>query len=185
MSLRNLLRTATRAEHDRVDALGESFDLASQAGYGAFLHGHALALPALEAQVLAHGPHPDHWPLKRRTEALRQDLAALGQEPPRALAAPDLPSRSMRLGALYVIEGSRLGGMLLSRRLAAVQPDAPRAYLDHDAGPGYWRDFLAWLEDEPDPVGHADQAVEGARRAFAFYAGAFERAAAERTQRVR
>ena len=172
MTLRHHLRTATRAEHDRVDALGERYDLTSANGYGSFLMAHARALPSLEAAIGTSGQRPQDWPERRRTPALLADLARLGLTPPAPLAAPELPRQAMGLGALYVLEGSRLGGAVLRRRLKDAQPEAPDAYLSHGEGRPLWRSFLDWLADhEADPEAIED-AVAGARRAF----GHFEKA---------
>lgn len=177
MSLRILLRSATRPDHERVDALGETFDLASPDGYGAFLLAHARALPPLEAAVERSGFLPPDWPERRRTAALTSDLARLGLAFPRPLPRPDLPRMAMNLGALYVLEGSRLGGALLARRLAAAQPSAPSAYLRHGEGQPFWRDFLVWLE-AMGPEGRETDVIEGARRAFATFETAFTEAIA-------
>ncbi|MDX5330001.1 MAG: biliverdin-producing heme oxygenase [Caulobacteraceae bacterium] len=172
MTLRHHLRTATRAEHDRVDALGERYDLTSADGYGNFLLAHARALPSLEAAVGTSDQRPQDWPDRRRTPALLADLARLGLTPPAPLAAPDLPRQAMGLGALYVLEGSRLGGAVLRRRLKEAQPEAPDGYLSHGDGRPLWRSFLDWLEDQEIGPAAFDDAVAGARHAF----GHFERA---------
>lgn len=175
------LRAATRAAHERVDRLGEGFDLTRPAGYRAFLEGHAAALPAIENELEAAGVAqlmPD-WPGRRRTRALMQDLADLGAVAPAPVGAPELRSRAQLMGALYVLEGSRLGGAYLRRRVAQAQPEAPAAYLAHGAGEPLWRSFLAWLEVQPASAEDEAEAIEAAEATFATFEAGFLSAGAE------
>lgn len=175
MTLRTILRAATRQDHERVDQLGGAFDLTRSPHYHAFLRAHAAVLPGVEAALDSAPPDglPPAWPERRRTAALTADLAALGLAPP-PRAAPDLrlPDHATRLGALYVLEGSRLGGAVLRRRLAASQPGAPDAYLAHGVGQPFWRSFLDWLDSQVLNDSETEAAVDGARQVF----GAFETA---------
>ncbi|MBA4794039.1 biliverdin-producing heme oxygenase [Phenylobacterium sp.] len=175
------LRAATRAAHERVDRLGESFDLASPAGYRAFLRGHGAALPGLERRLEAAGVGRllSDWPSRRRTGVLLQDLAAVAAAPPEPVASPGLHTRAQLMGALYVLEGSRLGGAYLRRRLAQSQPDAPAAYLAHGAGEPLWRTFVEWLGAQtPSPAEEAT-AIAAADATFATFETGFRQAARE------
>jgi heme oxygenase len=179
MNLRTTLRAATRQDHDRVDRLGGAFDLADPAGYGAFLLAHAAVLPPLEAALDAAPPQdlPPYWPERRRTAALLSDLAELGLEAPDPSRIPAPATAAERVGALYVLEGSRLGGILLRRRLAEAQPGAPSAYLAHGEGAPLWRTFLEWLDSRAlDPV-QTHAAIDGARGVFEAFEVGFKTAA--------
>ncbi len=161
-----------------MDRLAEGFDFARPAGYAAFLQGHAAALPALEHALEAGGVEdvlPD-WPLRRRTDALRGDLAALGAAPPAAVDIGQLEGRAEMVGVLYVLEGSRLGGAVLRRRLMAVQPAAPAAYLSHGTGLPLWRSFLDWLSADPLAGADAAAALTAAREAFRAFEAGFQAA---------
>lgn len=179
MNLRTTLRAATREDHDRVDQLGGGFDLAKPEGYGAFLLAHAAVLPPLEAALDAAPSQdlPADWPERRRAAALLADLAELGFAPPAPspIAAP--ATAAERVGALYVLEGSRLGGTLLRRRLAEAQPGAPNAYLAHGEGAPLWRTFLEWLDSRALDPAQTRAAVDGARGAFAAFEAGFKTAA--------
>ncbi len=179
MNLRTTLRAATRRDHDRVDQLGGAFDLARPAGYGAFLLGHAAVLPPLEAALDAAPPQdlPPGWPQRRRTSALLADLAELGLEPPPPSPIPAPATAAARVGALYVLEGSRLGGTLLRRRLAEAQPGAPSAYLAHGEGAPLWRTFLEWLDSHALDPAQTRAAIDGARGVFAAFEAGFKTAA--------
>jgi heme oxygenase len=167
--LRAHLRAATVSDHARLDTLGARFDFASPLDYAAFLSAHAALLPGIETRI-AEGPLPPNWPARQRTAALAADLSSLGLAPPDPAHAPALDSPSMRVGALYVLEGSRLGGAVLRRRLHAARPGAPCAYLSHGADQQLWPSFVAWLDGlELDSV-ERGAAAEGAKLTF----GAFD-----------
>ncbi|MDP3383316.1 MAG: biliverdin-producing heme oxygenase [Phenylobacterium sp.] len=175
MTLRTTLRAATRQDHDRVDLLGGAFDLTRPSDYQAFLTAHAKVLPGVEAALNSAPPEdlPPAWLERRRTAALSADLAALGLAPPPAATTLTLTDRATRLGALYVLEGSRLGGAVLRRRLASAQPGAPDAYLAHGAGRPFWRSFLDWLDSQVLNGPETEAAIDGARQVFRAFETAF------------
>jgi heme oxygenase len=170
VSLRAALRSTTAADHERLDSMFGGFDLADRAAYRRFLRAHARALAPIEAAIAASdataGWRP-RWPL------IAADLAVLGESPPPLL--PLEPPAAARLwGMRYVVEGSRLGGALLARRVGA---GLPAAYLGAQHGKGEWRGFLETLEQAGADGGRAwrAEAIDGARQAFAlFAAGAAE-----------
>jgi len=162
------LREATRAGHDTVDALFGQFALDDVLSYAAFLTAHAKALIPVEDWADCARLIP-HW--TGRKVALYHDLDALGRplppfEPldwPRDLAG--------RWGAAYVLEGSRLGGGMLSRQ---VPPGLPCAYLGAVHERGGWQNFLRLLEAQAEQGGPDWQAaaIASAGRTFALYARA-------------
>ena len=171
MSARLALRSATAPDHARVDALFSSADLSRPAGYRHFLSCQAAAhLPverAIDAADLA--AKPEDWPARRRGAELRADLLELGgdeiREQPFALAKDE----AAVLGAVYVLEGSRLGGALLRKR---VSPGLPTRFLS--AGrPGAWRALVELLDRRLDTPAAIEAAVASARSVFlCFEAGA-------------
>lgn len=162
-----MLRASTRADHDQVDALFGAFDLAEASSYGTMLRAHARALLPVEAWM-ADGAVPLWEP---RGAALRADLDALG------LTVPDVPPLHWRTddaalwGTAYVLEGSRLGGAMIARRLPSAMP---RAYLGQVHAPGHWRAFLAALDERAEVNGAQWQAdaVAAAQRTFETFAAA-------------
>ena len=170
--MRAWLREATRPWHARVDALGSGLDPRSRSGYGALLRAHGAVLPGLE-HLLDRGPVPPDWPARRRGPALLADLDSLGLAAPDAVALPAFDSPAARLGALYVIEGSRLGNEVLRRQVLTHWPQAPTAFLAHGAGLGLWPSFVTWL-DRPEHDGlDRDEAARGAVSVFDLYERAF------------
>ncbi|WP_018747252.1 biliverdin-producing heme oxygenase [Chitiniphilus shinanonensis] len=175
-SLRQRLRSATAGHHARVDAAFGRFDLSRPDDYRAFLVAHARALWPLECGLEAAGVArllPD-WPERRRRPALARDLAWLGAAVPDEARIQPLPlaDEAACWGALYTLEGSRLGGAVLARQVA-TQPAlaGALAYLGHGAGGMLWPAFLARLEAAAPML--AWPALEaGACAAFELFADA-------------
>ncbi len=160
--VRQALREATMAGHQRVDDLFSRFALDTPESYGAFLKAHARALAPLEAMA-----RPD----AARLPKLAQDLTALGEPMPEGLSIHESDSDAFRWGALYALEGSRLGGSVLVRR---VPDDLPRAYLSAVHGKGEWQAFQQSLDAAAEGEGDdwIGEAVQGAQAAFALFAAA-------------
>lgn len=169
MSARAALRAATRADHERVDALFSAHDLCSREGYRRFLERQAAAHLPVERAIDAAGAVavvPD-WAERRRAAQLRADLADLEASP----AEQDfvLPGgREAMLGALYVLEGSRLGGAVLRQRIPA---GLPQRFLSADR-PGAWRALTALLDRELGAPAALAEAIAGARSVFDCFARA-------------
>lgn len=165
------LRSGTASDHERLDGLFERFDLADPTSYRGFLTAHAKALPAVEHALDDAGFAallPD-WTERRRADALSADLAAVGAQVPAPLPFPVPESAAAQWGAAYVVEGSRLGGKLLSQRIGA---DLPRAYLGTPQSAGAWRRFLEALDaalQTPDDIAAA---TISARAVFALFEAA-------------
>lgn len=164
-----LLREATRADHEEVDDLFGTLGFADAQAYGRFLTAHARALLPIERWL--HDAPADIPGRADRGAALRADMDALGIPVPQA-DAPDWPHDPATLwGVAYVLEGSRLGGAMLSRQ---VPEGLPHAYLGAVHAPGGWRNFLQAMETEANLANSAwrERAVESARAAFATFARA-------------
>jgi len=122
-----VLREQTRAEHDAVErSLGLMSDTLSRAAYLRIVerfHGFWLPLErrlALTSGLAATGVAPAS---RERAHLLLADLRALtGQDPTASPLCGDLPfvgSVPAALGCMYVLEGSSLGGQVISRHLQA------------------------------------------------------------------
>jgi len=88
-------------------------------------------------------------------------------------------NRNGVFGALYVLEGSRLGAKYLLRGVAKAADPAvagATAYLSHGTGQHFWQSYLAALEQEPATPDDAAEIVAAADRAFAMFAEAAARA---------
>jgi heme oxygenase len=160
------LRAATAPDHQAVDAAYGGFALGTRQGYAGFLTAHARILPLAE-RLLDPGALVPGW--AGRTEALFADLAALDAPVPGELDFQPLGGDAARWGAIYVIEGSRLGGAFLSR---SVPPELPCAYLGAKHGPGAWRGLLEALDGAVVGSEAFAQASAGARAMFDAYGAA-------------
>jgi heme oxygenase len=153
------LRRVTAPDHEGVDAAFGRFDLTKAAGYTGFLSAHARALPAVEGALAGIAGLP---PLRPRTPLIAADLAALDLEMPAPLAIDPPADAASAFGMAYVIEGSRLGGGMLAKR---VPPGMPSAYLSATHLPGEWRAFGQALDaaagDDPAWIVRAVAAANG------------------------
>ncbi|MBB2962054.1 biliverdin-producing heme oxygenase [Methylobacterium sp. R2-1] len=156
-SLHARLREATAAAHEALERdLDWEARVATLAGYRTLLvrlRGfHAAYEPAIGA-ALADAPFFDP---RRRLPALDADLHALGGAVPGTLPAPTAPrleGPGAALGALYVLEGSTLGGGVIGRHVARLHGEGvPLAYYagrGRATGP-LWREFRERLDGLPE-----------------------------------
>jgi heme oxygenase len=110
------------------------------------------------------------WLLARSRRAfLQQDLAALGIARVEAdVRLPRLQGAAAAWGSLYVVEGSALGGQVITRALAeaGLHPQRGAAYFHGWGGDtgAMWREFRGTLEGElttPPALDHACAAACG------------------------
>ena len=148
------------------------FALGTEAGYRGFLLAQAEAFLPVEKALDDAGAAallPD-WPERRRGDLLRADLAALNVTPPEPFFPPFFISlKAPMLGAIYVLEGSRLGGAVLKK---TVPGHFPRRFLEARQAAGSWRQFLRTLDEfltRPDDL---DAAISAAKEVFARFEGA-------------
>lgn len=170
MSARAALRAATRPEHDRVDVAFSQYDLTSRDGYRRFLLRQASAHLPVERALDAVGVEASvtDWPGRRRSDAIRADLADLGCD-----AVPEMPfagfaTPAEALGGAYVLEGSRLGGQVLRRQ---VSDGLPTRFLAQGSSLA-WRALLTVLETKLRSLEEIGEAVTGARAVFACFEAA-------------
>lgn len=168
------LRSETRDLHHAIERdLDLNCYLASRAAYRALLTGWWGFLAAFEPAVAAMLEPAFHAP-RRKLHLLRQDLQALGlaaatiDRLPICESFPPPASEAEALGALYVIEGSTLGGQLIARRaIDLLGPDVPLAFL-RPYGPAVgamWRAFRMHLLDRV-ALQAEDIAIASARATF-------------------
>lgn len=155
--------------------------------YGRMLQVFDAFLAGWEPAVAAALPARWHrWLASRsRRPFLQQDLHALGLAP--AGIAPHVPPLSTAAaawGSLYVMEGSALGGQVITRSLAeaGLHPHRGTAYF-HGWGAAtgpMWRDFRALLELQLVAPEAAAEACDAACRTFDTLSNLLESALHER-----
>lgn len=167
-----VLRQRTMDAHARLDVAFGAYDLADKTDYCAFLRAHARALPAAEA-IIATDAVPR---FRARTPLLRADMEKLAQAMPVPRIFAGSGEGAFAWGVLYVVEGSRLGGGILVRRVAA---GLPTNYLAASHQPGEWRALGEAINAEAQCHGQAwlDQAAAAAEACFELFRGACAAAA--------
>lgn len=107
---------------------------------------------------------PD-WPARRRAHLLAADLHALELELPIPSPLAPFDDPSAMLGAVYVIEGSRLGGTLLKQR---VSQKLPTAFLS-SGNSTLWRMLLEILDERLRTADQMSAAIAAAGNVFALF----------------
>lgn len=163
ISLRDRLRRATSEAHARVDDLFGSFDFGRDEGYVAFLRAQAIAWETLR-------PLLDQGSLAR-ADALRTDLRRLGEVQPAPLPGVCLPA-SLSAGHQYVLEGSRLGSIVLLRELQVRAPalaERAGAYLTESGNIDGWKRLSTRLQIEDDGGDTVDVLIDDALSVFGLF----------------
>lgn len=150
------LKEDTRVAHEALEARLLPFleAITDADAYAHLLRAFYSFYGALETKIAAALP-PDALPdlgARRKAGWLLEDLKTLGDTNlPGALPQRFLPTiddEAAAWGALYVLEGSSLGGRLICRMIAKQFPGAPLRFFNgygSDTGP-LWVRFLAALE---------------------------------------
>jgi len=174
----DLLRRETTSDHEAVEGsiplMTEDLDTGRYVAVLEQLYGIVAAWEELLAEVSPDWLQAIRVP-RRRQEMLRDDLAHFGVEAACA-GTPMLPlirSHSELLGAMYVMEGSTLGGQLIARhveRVLHLEPGAGDAYFrSHgDRTGAMWKEFCAVLR-ERIPDAEAGDAVRSAKEMFGAF----------------
>lgn len=176
--IRARLRASTASLHARVDAYMGGLLRQADGGYEQFLTATARAVLPLERALCEAGVSEilQDWPQRARADALLADLATLSLPEPDPSAGyhdPGLRDEAYMLGALYVLEGSRLGARVLLGMLENAPPvhasHRARRYLAHGQGLSLWQTFLARLEASGAVRRHPEIAEAGASVAFGLF----------------
>lgn len=173
------LRSANKSLHEDVEVqVGLPETVRSREDYAALLRGlldfhcsleEELSTPGWAPQWRALGLDLDDY---RRSHLLRQDLDALGQSDPDVEPRPiGLPGFAEALGALYVLEGSSLGGRYLAPQFLEAVGPVPVAFFQSEGRghPDPWRSLRSALDRYGESGGDADAVVRGAETAFTAF----------------
>ena len=167
------LRAETRPYHDAVEQNEFNQALAagtpSAAATAQFLAKMYGFLQPYEAQLRQHadelGPA---WEIAERQRAhlILEDLAVPASELPLCPAMPPLATLPQLLGAMYVLEGSTLGGQVLARQLAKADIGLRRYFIGYGERTGpRWKAFCQLLADAATPD-REDAIVQSAIHTF-------------------
>jgi heme oxygenase (biliverdin-IX-beta and delta-forming) len=176
------LRTATAADHQRVEAtLGltdPALDRARLARAMAALHGFwAAAEGGLARWAARHPGDADRldWSRRRRAHLYEVDLQALAAAPsPRRPALADVDDTDGALGRMYVLEGATLGGTFIDRHLSTLPSLSGvrlRAFSPYGERTGaMWHAYRGATRAHVAASGDADRVVDAACDTFATLA---------------
>ena len=181
-----LLRSETSEAHETLDRAHDGGDFVDLDDYGRFLEAQARIFPAAEAYLAASEEFrtlPD-WSGRLRSDALMADLAALGRNRPPLLSFSFHDRPGIAAGIAYVLEGSRLGGKLIARKLerGGLQ-DAPVSFIAHGADDRFWPSFTTWLSARDQSEAYAEDALAAANATFGLFLLAVEQAPEKRSAR--
>lgn len=166
------LRTATAEAHARLDAglplVGPAL---TREAYGRTLARMAAVHLPLEAAVATVGGWAEVGfdpAAHSRAHLLRRDLQVLDLPIPPSPTLPAIRGMGEAMGVLYVLEGSALGGQVISRhvkRTLGIDPETGGAFFaGHGASTGpMWKAFCAALERFG--AAHADGRADAVRAA--------------------
>ena len=144
-SAHDWLKGSTAAAHRRVDEAFSGFALDDAASYRSFLVAHAFALLPIEAWLegRAEAVLPD-WRARARSEALKSDLQKLDATATAGEAFEAADDPASIAGVVYVLEGSRIGGNILAKRVPAW---LPKSYLSSPCDARTWRGALSRFDE--------------------------------------
>jgi heme oxygenase len=177
LTLLERLKTETRPAHDRIEQVVDiESRLTSLVAYRSLLarfYGfHAVWEPRAAALIA----DPDFFEPRRKTALLAQDLKYLGlserdlEDLPRCAPLMPMADAASAYGALYVVEGSTLGGTIIGRQVErhlGLTPGAGCSYF-RSYGPALgpmWKAFGGRLLALSRP-GFDEGVVESANRTF-------------------
>jgi heme oxygenase len=120
----DIIKEATLTNHQQVEKVlvSQMKSMRSKQDYVDLLHLFYGYFGGLEQQINAYINQSDmpDYAQRRKTEAIANDLKALGSQVPAVAGHNYLPQINNDLqafGALYVIEGSTLGGKIISKMI--------------------------------------------------------------------
>jgi heme oxygenase len=188
--LLNELRDKTRTEHTRIESVLRLAHPMSAARYASVMTGFHEFLRRWEPRLAAALPaHLRDWSAKRKRCGFAADdlrhldaphTPHLAHAAERAVHSIPMADVAGALGSMYVIEGSALGGQVITpmlRQHLGLTPARGASYFHgHGAATGaMWRDFREVITRE---LGHDDTAARSAchsaQRTFVALCEVFE-----------
>lgn len=180
MQVTDLLKINTAQYHDEIEQKLESNKLFdgtfTQANYYKMLVVNHQFIKAYESEIHSFLNDSDKELLNKinfnKLSLIEQDLEELNLTPNEIGTINHLNNRAEALGALYVIEGSMLGGMVIAKQLKKY-PDLETAnfnYFGHygqDIGP-IWKAFVSYLNEQLIDEQDQNDTLKGAIKAYQY-----------------
>lgn len=180
MQVSDLLKTNTANYHDEIETKLESkrlFDgTFTQENYYKMLLVNHQFIKAYEGEIHSLLNEKDLNLLNEinfnKLKLIEKDLVELNLNPNPLTPIENLENRAEALGALYVIEGSMLGGMVIAKQLKKY-PELEKAsfnYFGHygsHIGP-IWKSFVSYMNENLITEEEKQFALEGAKKAYQY-----------------
>lgn len=174
----DILKKETKKFHDSIESKLESnrlFDGSfTQENYYKMLLVNHQFIKVYEPMIHQLLTAEDHQFLEKinfgKLALIEKDLMELGLNPLANQTVDALKNREEALGALYVIEGSMLGGMVIAKQLKKYPELAETSfnyfgYYGQDIGP-IWKSFVAYLNDTITGDTQQKDVLNGAIKAY-------------------
>ncbi len=177
-----VLREQTRVEHERVEATAAMrhlfHDPLNVSSYAQLLRRYLELHAAWENRhaTWLRGLVAVGWTYESRLPALECDLESLGDVSEAPVRKFESVATLSAWGALYVIEGSLLGGQVIARHLAGRFPAHPHRFFNLGSHrPAHaWKDFQILLDAALASPGDMRSALSQAKETFALFQTMFE-----------
>lgn len=176
-SILTRLRTETAEAHASLEAMAQIerclVDVTSYQSLLAQFYGFYAPMETLLEERLNGNGEALGLAGRRKASWIASDLTALGGDASAVAISADLPDlreAGHAFGALYVLEGSTLGGRTISKMMenSTVPETARRFFNGYEGDTGKkWKEFCAALEQYVAVNGQADEVVAGAIDTFA------------------
>lgn len=180
MMVTDILKKETKQFHDEIEQKLESNKLFdgtfTQTNYYKMLLVNHQFIKAYENEIFSYLNDADKDLLNRinfnKLDLIEKDLQELQLTPNEVGVINQLSNRAEALGALYVIEGSMLGGMVIAKQLKRF-PELETAsfnYFGHygqDIGP-IWKEFINYMNNQLIDENEQNNALQGAIKAYQY-----------------
>ena len=170
---RHALRHETRRDHDHLDRLISTLDVADRGGFQSFLQLHLSCFLVMQSR-LSDGCRCREM-LGQMVCDLKNDLNAISADP--RITQAELPMDIDPLAIDYIVAGSRLGTMVLCKEWArSTDPVVRRAngYFGRINDASLWHETCHALTDVPIHGARASVIVSETRLLFKLFSEVFD-----------
>ncbi len=176
------LKEETKTAHQALEkkVILQLKAIRSEADYASFIHAFYLYFNALESKLAVYINDtivPD-LSSRRNSSYLKADLQALGfkDEQERKIALPEINSLAQALGAMYVMEGSIMGGPIIVEMLRKHGLAKGFSFFSgYGAETGtMWNNFVTVLNERLQNTTAQEESIKAASETFEKFQFVFE-----------
>lgn len=181
--LANLLKQETKVNHQQLEKLlvKQMRLISKKEEYVKLLQIFYSYFGALEEKInkyiLPHHLEEEHQFQRRKTDRIADDIVVSGgvvQEKAREYDLPEINNHLQALGALYVIEGSTLGGRVITKMMQRqLETDSMEGFTFFhgygDETESRWATFKELLNDKARNIADTETVIRAADNTFAKF----------------